>query len=169
MGTGVLSGVAERLLSNPDHTDIKVKGDFAVVLLICGFTDLKSLLLDYRIGGTIPILAPLAKMPGIQKILQNVVVETWESQRRLKSVLQTALGAKDRKLNIQFVHATDDFDIPFNHSVSNYEALLWAGKESSEKFVVGNEGSVGGNARRSASWDDGNVKIGLRVLRLGGE
>jgi abhydrolase domain-containing protein 12 len=173
LGTAVLSGVVEQLLASPTDGHIRVKEDFAVILLICGFTNLKMLLLEYRMGGVIPILAPLAYIPGLQKLLQKVVFETWESQTRLQSAVQTAFVDPDieRKLNIQLIHALDDGDIPFRQSVSNYEALLFAGTEfSSGETVSQSAGSVDeGDIKRSAQWEDDRVKIGLRVVRSGGK
>jgi hypothetical protein len=175
LGTAVLSGVVEQFLANTNElVPLNIKEDFAIVLLISGFTNLKELLLGYRMGGFIPILSPLAGVPGLQKALQRILVETWDSQKRLMSVVDGAFknGAVDegRKLNIQFAHAADDWDIPFKNSVSNYEALLSVGNANDGNAVLVAEGDVDeGEILRSAVWDGGKVKLGLRVVRLGGE
>ncbi|KAF2666721.1 alpha/beta-hydrolase [Microthyrium microscopicum] len=128
LGTASLSGVAEYFSSSgpmsvelPFATETRRKVDFATIVLVSGFSDLKTMLLKYSIGGMFPILAPLAWIPGLQAILTGSVHEPWESKTRIAKVIAEAVqdiedNKLSRHLNIQLIHALDDPDIPYENS-----------------------------------------------------
>jgi abhydrolase domain-containing protein 12 len=166
LGTAVLSGTIEHF--GLDTTP----RDFATVVLVCGFRDLASLLLRYRIGGYVPVLSPLARVPFLQKALVGTLAESWESNRRIRDVvLRAAIDEKEgrpRKMKVQLMHAIDDRDIPYENSVEMFADLTDAvraqlGAEVHEEDV----GSVeGGSVKRAAAWP--GVELSLRLVRKGG-
>ncbi|KAA8908211.1 Alpha/Beta hydrolase protein [Sphaerosporella brunnea] len=105
LGTAVTFGVAESLASQSPPEEL------GAVISIAGFSNLKELLLTYRIGGYIPILAPLRGYPKIQKWFSNFVVEPWSSVTRVASLVKNSPN-----LNLVLIHAKNDYEIPWIHS-----------------------------------------------------
>jgi abhydrolase domain-containing protein 12 len=163
----VVSGVLEAFSSGSKDVD-----DFATVLLISGFRDLKSLLLRYRIGGMVPILSPLASVPALQQVLVSMLVERWASSTRLQQVVQRAAedvkGGKNRAFDLRLAHAFNDADIPYDNSELLYAELLGlARRELGEENAGVDAGSFSDGAiRRNASW--AGVSLDLRLIRCGG-
>jgi abhydrolase domain-containing protein 12 len=168
LGTAVLSGTVEHFgLLEETATD------FATVLLVCGFRDLASLLLRYRIGGYVPVLSPLARVPFLQKALVGTLAESWESNRRLRDVVLRAVadgqaGQTQRKVKVQLMHAVDDRDIPFENSVEMFGDLADAVRAQLGREEVGEDvGTIeDGYVKRVASWP--GVELSLRLVRKGG-
>jgi hypothetical protein len=150
----------------------EIKEDFATVILVSGFRDLKSMLLRYRIGGWVPILLPLARVPGIQKVLGSVLKESWATSARLQQVIKRTAedlnAGRSRELDLRFVHAFDDADIPYDNTEKLYAELLAVTRRELGEGEAGVDvGNVSDGAiRRSASWP--GVKLDLRLIRCGG-
>ena len=56
---------------------------FASVILVAPFYDLPSLLLTYRLGGLVPLLAPLRPFPWLGKALTSRMIDQWPTAKRL--------------------------------------------------------------------------------------
>jgi abhydrolase domain-containing protein 12 len=98
--------------------------DFAGIVLIAGFTDVPSLLTSYAIGGWVPILSPLRRMPRLQKWFSSHVVDKWPSAARLANFVRWS-----KKARLFIIHATDDYDIPWLHSEQLFAAAANATTE----------------------------------------
>ena len=110
LGTAVSVAVAE-------HFVTKHKIEFKGIVLVAPFTDLPTLILDYAIGGVFPILSPLKAYPRLQQYFASFIQDDWRSLDRVKSLVKSS----DR-LNLQLIHALDDFEIPYRHSEMLFEA-----------------------------------------------
>lgn len=109
LGTAVTAAVAEHYAQ---------KGiEFAGVVLISGFTDLPNLLTSYSIGGYIPVLSPLRRTPGLQKIFIKYLIDRWPSATRLATLARVS-----KRLRLFFIHSRDDYEIPWLHSEGLFTA-----------------------------------------------
>jgi pimeloyl-ACP methyl ester carboxylesterase len=190
LGTAVASGVAahfgtvstsENMIDDADETtplstspngEIERRSpiDFATVVLVASFYDLRTLLLDYRIAGQVPILGPLVCVPPVQKFFANRMQETWDTKGRLGSLVASALqGDAERRCHIQFLHALDDTDIPCKLSEKSYEHVKSV--SSDPDFVDGEVVEYVSDSDKSVwKWcSKGGVRIDLRIVRKGGE
>jgi abhydrolase domain-containing protein 12 len=174
LGTAVVSGVVEQLsLSHTDDSGKSSAGvDFASITLLCGFRDLKSLLLEYRIGGIIPILSPLRSFPALQQSLGSFIRESWDSRSRWVKVLSGILAdvekGQKRRLNLQLVHALDDADIPYQNTEILFNDLVGVGQSVRRDHESTAYGAISqGLVRSSAAW--GNVSIDMRLVKRGGK
>lgn len=57
-----------------------------------------------------PILSPLRPYPFLQKLFSGFIVERWESDERVKTLVK-----QSKKLKLILLHAYNDFDIPWSH------------------------------------------------------
>ena len=110
LGTAVVAGVAER------YADQGV--EFAGIVLVAGFSDLATMLNEYRIGGMLPVLAPLRLWPSLQKFTHRFVVDKWHSADRLASIVR----ATKSRLRLNLIHAKDDLDIPWTEDNKLFKA-----------------------------------------------
>ncbi|KAI5803842.1 Alpha/Beta hydrolase protein [Geopyxis carbonaria] len=171
LGAAVAVAVAERFASTDAETP------FAAVVSIAGFSDLRALLLTYRVGGVLPILAPLRGYPSVQRWIAGKTRETWRSSERVVSLVQKCAG-----LRLVLVHARDDWEIPVAHVRMLWEAGVGAGVEGVEGKVVGmgaegmgsvweeEKGEEEGKRRRVEMWEVGwgghNQIVGTAVTSV---
>lgn len=101
LGTAVVSGVAEKYASQGV--------EFAGIVLVSGFSDLATILSEYRIAGLFPVLAPFRAWPSLLQLLHRFVVDKWNSANRLASIVR---NTKNR-LRLSLVHSKNDHDIPW--------------------------------------------------------
>lgn len=106
LGTAVAIGTAEKLATHPTNPI-----ELAAVITIAGFSNMKELILTYNIFGWLPILSPLRPYPFLQRFFTRFIIDTWESDRRVASLIKSS-----KKLNFIVLHAYNDFDIPWQHS-----------------------------------------------------
>lgn len=171
LGTGALSGTVEHFAVQ-DADEARRRDDFAAVLLVSGFQSMKVLLPRYSIGGLIPLLAPLARVPALMDALVSHIAEAWDSRARLSAVVgrvaEDVKAGKERRFNLQLMHAIDDPDIPFDETEALYAELLRVARGTLGQEAEGVDlGSVSdGAVRRNASWP--GVKLGLRLVKRGG-
>ena len=104
LGTAVASAVAE-------HFAIEHQIDFAGVVLVAPFIDLRTLLLKYCFKGIIPILSPLRMFPKILQYFQGHVLDTWQTSSRIANLVRHS-----RSLNLALIHARNDFEISYLNS-----------------------------------------------------
>lgn len=163
----MLSGVVEHF-----GTRTAPVRDFATVMLISGFRDMRSNLLGYKMGGVVPVLSPLGLFPGLQKLFVLAVRERWDSNGRLRAVIERAMeddkAGVERSFKLQIVHAIDDPDIPYAGSAEMFGDLLQLGRSGLGHEPEGDDvGSLeSGSVRRSAVWP--GVSLELSLLRCGG-
>lgn len=146
--------------------------DFSGLALIAPFSDLRTLLLTYTIGGFVPILQPLNAYPAVQRYVESTIVDTWHTLDRL-----TAFVRSSKSVNLIIIHALNDFDIQYTHSDRLFVAA--ANATSEEGMTAAQiEGVVGKVAQGEQGWTKswvaaavggGTKRIKHIVLRHGGE
>jgi abhydrolase domain-containing protein 12 len=114
MGTAVSIAVSQHLaLQSPPVV-------FAGTVLVAPFVDVATLVWTYRVAGTIPILAPLARIPLLFTYLQRFIRDKWSSKDHIARYVR-ANEANGEKYRLTIIHAEDDYDIPWHHT----PALFW--------------------------------------------
>ena len=93
---------------------------FAGAILVAPFVDVATLVATYRVGGTIPVLSPLAKFPPLFDYLKTFVQDKWSSKDRIAEYIRMN-EANSEKYQLTLIHAEDDYDVPSHHA----EALFW--------------------------------------------
>ncbi|KAG0124275.1 Alpha/Beta hydrolase protein [Tuber indicum] len=106
LGTAVAIATAEKLATHPTSPI-----ELGAVIAIAGFSNMKELILTYNIFGWLPVLSPLRPYPFLQRFFANFIIDTWESDKRIASLIKSS-----KKLNFIVLHAYNDFDIPWQHS-----------------------------------------------------
>ena len=104
LGTAVSVAVAE-------HFALEEQIEFAGIILVAGFSDIPTLMLTYYVGGILPILAPLRPYPSLQRFFSDHIQERWITTERLINLVHHSPN-----LNLQILHARNDFQIPCSHS-----------------------------------------------------
>ncbi|CCJ30019.1 unnamed protein product [Pneumocystis jirovecii] len=115
LGTAVVIGVAEKLLTlkNPIHV--------GHLILIAGFSSVRSLLTSYKLGGYFPFLSPLKMYPGIRKLVLKFLYHPWDSLHRIVTFSKNSEKVGTR---ITFIHSKDDTHIGFHHSFELFVAAV---------------------------------------------
>lgn len=121
LGAAVTIGVADKLAAQSPPVEL------AAVITIAGFSSMKELLLNYRIGGYLPVLAPLRGYPKLQKWLSGHLRETWDSAARLATLVKNSPN-----LNLVLIHARNDYDIPWQHCDSLFVHAANAARKTIE-------------------------------------
>ena len=93
---------------------------FAGSILVAPFVDVATLVATYRIGGTVPLLSPLARFPTLFNYLRTLITDRWSSKDRIASYIRTN-EANKRNYQLTLLHAEDDYDIPSQHT----PVLFW--------------------------------------------
>ncbi|KAK5188655.1 hypothetical protein LTR92_011322 [Exophiala xenobiotica] len=119
LGTGVSIFLAHHLaLQSPPIL-------FAGLVLVAPFADIRLLTQTYSIGGTIPLLAPMARIPQVVSFFNRFIVTKFPSKDRLAALIRHCdaleLGQRKNNYDITLIHAEDDWDIPWIHS----DILFW--------------------------------------------
>ena len=114
LGTAVALAVSEHFaLQSPPKV-------FAGTILVAAFVDVETLVATYRIAGLIPILSPLARFPLLFNYLGTFIQDKWSNKDRVAHYIR-AIEANEKRYQLVFIHAEDDYDIPSRHS----EVLFW--------------------------------------------
>lgn len=112
LGTAVVSGVAERYA---------VQGvEFAGIILVSGFSDLTTMLSEYRIAGIFPVLAPFRAWPALLKLFHYFIVDKWQSDNRLASIVRHT----KKRLRLSLIHSRNDPDIPWTEDNKLFRAAV---------------------------------------------
>ncbi|GAB7338300.1 hypothetical protein MBLNU457_4616t1 [Dothideomycetes sp. NU457] len=160
------SGLLPALPGTVEHKEPRV---FAGTVLVAPFSSLPSLLLTYRIGGVLPVLAPLRPYPVLQNWLNGYILDKWRNMDRLVAYVDAlernpelkAARARDRELgSLQILHAVNDRDISFQQSRMLWKAL------SGEDVVVGEKGPA--MRREVDGREAGRPRVGVEFLEYGG-
>lgn len=130
---------------------------FRSIILVAPFASLPDLLLSYRIGGLIPVLAPLRSSPFLVSMISRYILDTWPSGLRLNAYVSAAVSVasgNDGAGNVHILHARDDQDIAFAQSEKLFAMAV--GREV-EALALG--------AREVA--EEGKVKVRVEMLEFG--
>ena len=109
LGTAVNMAVAEHYA----HQDPALF--FAGHVLVAPFVDVPTLVSTYRVAGTIPLLAPLAKFPMLFNYLCRYIRDTWSTKDRIAEYVRVN-EAQGNNYRLTMIHAEDDYDIPWQHT-----------------------------------------------------
>ncbi|KFY03369.1 hypothetical protein O988_01528 [Pseudogymnoascus sp. VKM F-3808] len=90
---------------------------FAGVVVIAPFSSLTTLLTRYSVGGLVPILGPVGWVPGFHKWFLDLLIDKWNSAQRVANVASIS-----KRLKLFIVHAKNDWNIPYTHSVTWFAA-----------------------------------------------
>lgn len=112
LGTAVASGVGEYYVS---------KGiEFAGIVLVAGFSDLPTMLSEYRIGGIFPVLAPFRASPAILRVFHRFIIDKWHSSARVANIVRDTKS----RLRLCILHAKNDRDIPWTEDNKLFKAAV---------------------------------------------
>ncbi|KAK6528138.1 hypothetical protein TWF281_009389 [Arthrobotrys megalospora] len=109
MGTAVTSAIINHFALESPPTI------FAGTVFVAAFVDVPTLVATYRIAGTIPILGPLARFPTVFRYLSTFIRDKWLTGDRLAEYVRVNEAA-GRKYKLTFIHAQDDYDVPWTHT-----------------------------------------------------
>lgn len=153
--------------------------EFAGLILVAPFTSLPDLLQTYRILGVIPVLSPLHIYPRLQEALQAYVVDTWDTQARLRRWISGHVTGY-RIFRLHLIHAVNDFEISWQYSEKLWRSAVDAvtlpdpdidepGLQQvwQERYMTTIDRGEGGEAQ---VWDNGSGRVVRKdILRYGGE
>lgn len=88
----------------------------AGLIVTASFSDVATLTATYRIGGVIPVLSPVAKIPALFAYFTRHLHSTWLNKDRIAEFIRNV-----DHFHITLIHAEDDPDIPPTHT----ESLFW--------------------------------------------
>ena len=97
LGTGLATAAAHHYINKEPMIS------FAGLILCAGFTDSPSALMDYSIGGFLPLLGPLRASGKLQAWFRRQIKDTWKTEDRLAELV-----SKSERLRLTLVHATSD-------------------------------------------------------------
>lgn len=128
LGTGVASQMSFRLF----QAGTPPQG----VVLIAPYRSLRHLMSGYRLGGFLPILAPMHYLPFSKQILDWGLQTTFDSEEVLSSLYASLRGRKGSEMvtngwpHLVISHASDDSIIPSNEGEQLYAAIVSAATNS---------------------------------------
>ena len=112
LGTGVASKLARQL----HQQGTPPRG----LILMAPYMSLRSLVKDYRVGGTIPVLAPVKLIPFHDALLDSFLTTHFETINALPALL-TGQGPRP---SIVILHADNDAIIPVDHGRRLFDSLV---------------------------------------------
>ncbi|VUC24949.1 unnamed protein product [Clonostachys rosea] len=101
------------------------KVHFSGLVVTATFSDVAQLTATYRIGGVIPVLSLVAKVPPLLKYFTSRLTSTWDNEKRLGEIIELA-----EQFDISLLHAEDDTDIPIDHSHRLFQHLIGVVEEA---------------------------------------
>ncbi|KAK5136115.1 hypothetical protein LTR08_004166 [Meristemomyces frigidus] len=139
---------------------------FSGIIMCAAFKDAVSVLTSYRIGGYVPILAPLKVMPIVQRWFAARLRDKWETGEALESFVQ-----KSEHLRLTFVAATCDEVIRWSNTEDMFYAALNllvdtnGNREDADELcrmqALGDGGTV-------HEWQQGSKTLKKVIVRYGG-
>ncbi len=87
-------------------------------ILVAPFVDIATLVATYRIRGILPILSPFARYSPPFKYLFSLIRDRWQRFNRIVGYVRTN-EAKEQRYPLTLIHADDDYEIPWRHTVSH--------------------------------------------------
>lgn len=114
LGTAVACGAAEWYVTQGV--------EFAGIVLVAGFSTLPRMLSGYRAGGVVPVFGPMTRLPGMVRLFERFIRDTWHSKDRLHHVI----GRTRKRMRLTIIAAKDDPDIPCTESDKLFKAAAKA-------------------------------------------
>ncbi|KAL7936118.1 alpha/beta-hydrolase [Trichoderma chlorosporum] len=113
LGTAVSVSLAHHLATQV-HQPIFFSG----MVLVAPFADVELLTTTYRIGGTIPLLDPIARFPRLLEFFHRFLIDEWRTKDKLAELVRLCETSSDNSAwyDITIIHGEDDYDIPWEHS-----------------------------------------------------
>lgn len=93
---------------------------FAGTILVAPFVDVATLVATYRVGGSIPILSPVAGFPRLFTYLRTFIRDKWLSKDRIAEYIKVN-EANGERYRLTLIHAEDDYNVPEHHT----QTLFW--------------------------------------------
>ena len=158
----MVSGVADK------YTEEGI--EFAGIILVAGFSDLATMLSEYRIAGLFPVLAPFRVWPTLLNLLHKCVVDKWKSADRVSNIVR---NTKNR-LRLSLVHSKDDPDIPWTEDNKLFRAAVAATNDfvNDEAFEIWKEErtiSKGGDAFVTTWKSEPDIVVRQELFPFGGK
>lgn len=145
---------------------------FAGLVVTASFSDVAQLTATYRIGGFIPVLSPIAKVPLLFNYFTHRLHSKWDNMEKLGEYVRLA-----SKYDITLLHAEDDTDIPMEHSKRLFREAVRASEDA--KGIIGSEGRDAlmakledrkksrGEAGSVTTWPTEKGEIRMEILKYG--
>ncbi|KAK8162741.1 Alpha/Beta hydrolase protein [Phyllosticta citrichinensis] len=109
---------------------------FSGTVLVASFSDVATLTATYRIGGVIPVLSPLSRVPPLLAFFNSFLRSTWMSKDRIgEFIRRSESDAIAQKYHLTFIHAEDDTDIDCLHT----DVLFWHAVNATKSIGIGYE------------------------------
>lgn len=161
MGSAVTSSLVKHLAEHD------TAHPFAGVIISASFADLASLTATYRIGGVIPVLAPVAKIPPLFRFFTSRLRDTWMVKNNIAQFIQHS-----EKYHLTLIHSEDDEDIPVQHT----QELFWHAVNATSATPISFQGLEKDKARKKidlgsggwyVDWITHKGTIRLHILKYG--
>ncbi|KAK5653738.1 hypothetical protein OQA88_7894 [Cercophora sp. LCS_1] len=136
LGSAVAIALVNELVNPRRQPNEKIH--FAGLVVTASFTDVPRLTATYRIGGFIPVLSPVARLPTLFNFFTKRLQSTWDNSQRLGDFITSAA-----RYHVTFLHAEDDSDIPMKHSIQLFREAVRVADDQNK--AVGKDSSAGGN------------------------
>ncbi|KAF8816450.1 alpha/beta-hydrolase [Phlegmacium glaucopus] len=107
LGTGVSGLLAAELSSE----GIKCRG----IVLLSPFTSIREVLHTYNMFGFIPLMKPLAVIPGAVGLIQRALMDNFDTLQAVPNITASS---------VLIAHAENDWEIPDSHSDVLFQAFL---------------------------------------------
>lgn len=145
---------------------------FAGLVLTAPFMSVAQLTTTYRIASFIPVLSPVAKIKSVFDFFVSRLTSTWDNMRRLSEIVERA-----ERYDIAILHAEDDPEVPAEHAVKLFKAMVQAvegakvsGESEDEKGIADKaEGRKESRAEGGSfmTWSNEKGDITLEILKYG--
>lgn len=113
LGTAIAMGVATQ------YHEIHPTQPLAGIVTVAAFTSLPNLLGAYRMGGIIPLLAPLNIFPKVADyFIHKCLRAEFNTAERLRKLVRLTTGTR---FSVTLVHAKNDWEISCSHSRRLFE------------------------------------------------
>ena len=110
MGAAVALAMSDTFL---DILDVVFGG----TILVAPFLDVPTLAKTYKLAGIIPILSPVANIPGLSPYLWKLIRHDWDNVDRLTRYIEHC-ERHNFRYQLTIIHAEDDHVIPVDHGVT---------------------------------------------------
>ncbi|KAI0156553.1 alpha/beta-hydrolase [Xylariaceae sp. FL1272] len=95
---------------------------FSGLVLVAPMANVQLLTATYTVAGVIPILGPVARFPKLLAWLNTFIRDKWRTDEKLACLVRAYehFPVDALRYHITFVHAKDDYTIPWSHSDVNF-------------------------------------------------
>ncbi|KAF2187941.1 alpha/beta-hydrolase [Zopfia rhizophila CBS 207.26] len=160
LGTAIATGTAHQYIAqNPPV-------EFAGLILCASFTNAGNAFSAYSIGGVLPVMAPVQRIPFMQSWLTKLMQDTWKTDERLADIMR-----KSSKFKLVLIHAKDDMTMPWRQTEELFKwALRGALGEALTEAQIAEKVDVLdlGEAGWQEVWKSGEKMASKLIMRHGG-